>query len=107
MSSEFAHEVIEHLKPEALARVKGGLLRRIFLRSGAPTRVVLHGRVGGPVTVRLPERGRFKRASYMTAIGEVAETFTAEQRAAFRATRTVPAWFWDEVERRAKEWDAV
>jgi hypothetical protein len=107
VASEFAHEVIEALKPEALARVKGGPLRRFFLRSSNPTRGTLYGTGGRPVKVRLPERGRFRRASYMTAVGEVAEAFTAEQREAWRRFGTLPEGFWDDVERRAREWDSL
>lgn len=87
MSSEFAHEVIEKLKPEALSRVKGGVLRRIFF-GGPSGSAAVYGAGGKVVNVTLPERGRFKRASYVTAIGEVAETFTAEQRDAWRAFGT-------------------
>lgn len=106
MASEFAHEVIEALKPEALGRVKAGAWGRIFGSGYAAVR----GPDGRRHAIVLPEdeRGqRFTRASYITAVGEVAEEFTPEQREAWRAFGTLPEGFWKDVERRAAEWDSL
>lgn len=55
--------------------------------------------------VLFPNRGRGQaRAAWASAIGEAGEGFTADERAAFLADGTLPAWFWPAVEERAKYW---
>ncbi|HEX8004571.1 MAG TPA: hypothetical protein VF519_17920 [Mycobacteriales bacterium] len=107
MSSDFCYEFIQAMKPEAMARIKGGVLRRLFF-GGARVPMRLEAPGGRSHVVTEPDRGlRFSRASYMTALGEAAEAFTPEQRDAWRRFGTLPEGFWADVERRAAEWDSL
>ncbi len=92
------------MKPIALNRIKGGLLRRIFLRQ----RFVDSRRVGPTVGRHEREREqRARRASYFSAIYEAAERMSPRERSAWREDGTLPDGFWEWVETRAASWDSL
>lgn len=106
--SEWSRDVLEELRAEGLNRIKGGVLRRIFRGGGGRSPLPMHAGRGQLVPSHASDRGlRFSRASYFTGISEAADKMNEAERAAFRASRAVPDWFWDEVERSAASWDAL
>jgi len=104
--SEWSHDVLEELRDEGLRRIRGGLLPRI-LDAGSAVLSLNPARIGVHALRGMAREPRVSRAAYFTGITEAAERMNEAERAAFRANRTVPDWFWDEVERSAASWDAL
>lgn len=110
MGHGFPDEFLAEMKPVALARIKGGIFRRMFL-GGLFSHLYdswryLRGR--GYVTLNRRDRGqRFSRAAYFTAVHEAAQRMTPRDRSAWREDGTLPAWFWDWVDARAASWDSL
>jgi hypothetical protein len=95
---------LEEMKPVALARIKGGLLRRIF----RPRPIVVVSRHGTVGTAMHRDDGlKFSRASYFSAIHAAGERMAPNERSAWLEDGTLPDGFWEWVEREAASWDAL
>lgn len=95
--SDFPQQFLEEMKPVALARIKGGVLRRIFRLGGVSF---------GPSLQ--PDDGlRFSRTSYFSAIHLAGRRMRPHERAAWLNDGALPPGFWEWVDREAASWDAL
>jgi hypothetical protein len=95
--STFPEHFLEEMKPIALNRIKGGVLRRFFLGGGG-------GRFGG---VERDLGQKFTRRSYFSAVHEAGKRMTEAERAAWLEDGTLPDGFWEWVDKEAASWDSL
>jgi hypothetical protein len=96
VTEPFERRVLEAVRPQAERRARG---RFYWLwRAWARPRDVVKMYEGA----RIERRGR---ASIMSAVTEAAERFSEQERFEFDHDGTLPGWFWEWVEDRAKWWD--
>lgn len=93
----FPRLFLEEMKPIALARIKGGVLRRFFRLWGAS---------GGP-SVQRDDGLKFSRKSYYSAIHTAGQRMAPRERSAWLEDGALPPGFWDWVEKEAASWDAL
>ena len=96
MSSEFAYEFLQAMKPEAWKRVRPPLWKRL-VRFLFTRRDLVDVAMDRPVTP----------ASYFTALSEAGERMSPAERERWREDGTLREGFWEWVEARAAYWDSL
>lgn len=97
----FPRLFLDEMKPIALARIKGGFLRRFlapFAMGGGGSRCIR-----SPRDIGL----KFSRASYFSAIHTAGQRMSPRDRSAWLEDGTLPPGFWEWVEEEAASWDAI